>query len=73
MSKKYINFATDMDESQFKLSKLRIVSFFIICGGLYYLTSSFLMSLGIMILLIIANYLLAAWIGKKMGKEEEHL
>ena len=43
-----------MDENDFKLSWKQIISFFIICGGLYYITESILMAAGIMLLLIIA-------------------
>lgn len=62
-----------MDAEQFKLKKSRIAAFFIIGAGLYYLTSSFFMSLGIMILLIVGVHLLASWICKRRGIEDKGL
>ncbi len=61
-----------MDADYFKLKKSQIVMFVIICACLYYITESFFMTLGVMVLLILASYLISAWIGKKQGKEEEH-
>ena len=59
-----------MDENDFKLSWKQIISFFIICGGLYYITESILMAAGIMLLLIIGVYALSFRIMEKRRKKE---
>ena len=60
----------DMDENDFKLSWKQIISFLIICGGLYYLTDSILMAAGIMLLLIIGVYALSFRIMERRKKKE---
>ncbi len=60
-----------MDANDFKLRKSQIAAFMVIGAGLYYLTGSFLMSLGIMFLLILGVNLLATWIVSKREQEEE--
>lgn len=54
-----------MDIEQFKISKKQIAAFLVICAGLYFITSSFLMSLGVMVLLIIAVNILALVVYKR--------
>ena len=61
-----------MDADDFKIRKSQIVAFMVIGAGLYYLTGSFFMSLGIMLLLILGVNLLASWIvGRRTQKEDE--
>jgi len=60
-----------MDVNEFKLRPSQIIIFFLICAGLYYITESFFMALGIMVLLIIGNYVLADWIGNKWFSEKD--
>lgn len=61
-----------MDADDFKIRKSQIVAFMVIGAGLYYLTGSFFMSLGIMLLLILGVNLLASWIvGRRAQKEDE--
>ena len=54
-----------MDVDQFKISWKQIAAFLVICGGLYLITSSFLISLGIMVLLIIVVNALALMVHKR--------
>ena len=60
-----------MDENDFKLSWKQIISFLIICGGLYYITGSILMAAGIMLLLIIGVYALSFRIMERRKKKEK--
>lgn len=43
----------------------KVVVFFLVAGGLVFITGSFLMSLGIFILLFIVDGLIAQWQNKK--------
>lgn len=54
-----------MDVEQFKISKKQIAAFLVICAGLYLITSSFLISLGVMVLLIIAVNAMALVVYKR--------
>ena len=44
--------------------------FIIISAGLLYLTGSWFMSLGIMILLILLDFALASWIARRRGMDD---
>ncbi|MBR1462926.1 MAG: transporter [Prevotella sp.] len=60
-----------MDADDFKIRKSQIVAFMVIGAGLYYLTGSFFMSLGIMLLLILGVNLLASWIVDRRAQKED--
>ena len=62
-----------MDIKDFKIKKSQWVIFILIAAGLMFLTESLLMSLGIMLLLIVLDYVLAEYIGKKRGDEEDKM
>ena len=49
-----------MVDNDFRLRKSQIAAFMVIGAGLYYLTGSFFMSLGIMLLLILGVHSLAS-------------
>ncbi|MBR1401160.1 MAG: transporter [Prevotella sp.] len=61
----------NMDADDFKIRKSQIVAFMVIGAGLYYLTGSFFMSLGIMLLLILGVNLLASWIVDRRAQKED--
>jgi len=48
-----------------------LIVFIIICGGLLYITGSWMMALGIMILLILLDVGLAAYIVRKRKERED--
>ena len=59
-----------MFDNDFRLRKSQIAAFMVIGAGLYYLTGSFFMSLGIMLLLILGVHALALWIVKRREQKE---
>lgn len=63
-----------MDMDQFKISKVQIAAFLAIGAGLYLLTSSLLMSLGIMVVLIVAvntiAHFVCLWKDKRDSEED---
>ncbi|MCH3995465.1 MAG: transporter [Prevotella sp.] len=59
--------------NQKKVSKsylARIVLFLVICAGLMYLTDSFFMSLGILLVLFVLDELVRRWDVKRMQKRQ---
>lgn len=54
-----------MDIEEVAISKTQIVAFLVIGAGLYFLTSSFLISIGVMIVLIVVVNALAYFINKR--------
>lgn len=62
-----------MDINDFKIKKSQWVIFILIAAGLMFLTESWLMSLGIMLLLIVLDFVLAEYIGKKRGDEDDKM
>lgn len=68
-----ITFACDMDMEQLKISKVQIAAFLIIGAGLYFLTSSFFIALGVMVALIVVVNTAALYIiRRRKKKEDEH-
>lgn len=59
-----------MDVNDFKIKKSQWVIFIIISAGLLYLTESWLMSLGIVLLLMILDFVLAKYIARRRGVDE---
>lgn len=49
----------------------KAIIFAFVAAGLLYLTRSFLMSLGIILLLFVVDYLLADWERRRKAKEEQ--
>lgn len=62
-----------MDIKDFKIKKSQWLIFILISAGLMYITESWLMSLGIMLLLIVFDFVLAAYIGKKRGDKDDKM
>lgn len=60
-----------MDMEQLKISKVQIAAFLIIGAGLYFLTSSFFIALGIMVALIVIVNLAAHYIMRRKKRREE--
>lgn len=59
------------DNDQFKITKTEIAAFLIIGAGLYLLTHSFLLAIGVMIVLIVAVNVLAYVINRRREKKAE--
>ena len=59
-----------MDINDYKIKKSQWVMFIIISAGLLYLTGSWFMSLGIMILLILLDFALASWSARRRGMDD---
>lgn len=55
---------------KFRLDWKKALVFLIVSAGLCYLTQSFAMSLGILLLLIVADYLVADWADTRRRKRE---
>lgn len=62
-----------MDVNDFKIKKGQWLLYIIVSAGLLYISGSWLMSLGIMILLILIDRLLAEYERKKRGDDENVL
>lgn len=62
-----------MDVNDFKIKKRQWLIFIIISAGLLYITESWLMSLGIMLLLIVIDFVVADNISRKRGENEDKL
>lgn len=70
LSKTGVSFCHYADFAYFCIMKhqidwIKVVVFFLVAGGLVFITGSFLMSLGIFILLLIVDGLIAQWQNKK--------
>lgn len=59
-----------MDVNDFKIKKSQWVIFIIISAGLLYLTESLLMSLGILLLLMVLDFVLARYIAHRKGVDD---
>ena len=55
---------------KFRIDWKKALVFLLVSAGLYYLTRSFTMTLGILLLLIVADYLLADWDDTRKRKRE---
>ncbi len=62
-----------MDIKDFKIKKSQWAIFIIVSAGLLYVTESLLMALGIMLLLIVLDFVLAEYIGKKRGDKDDKM
>ena len=63
-----------IDLDQFKIKPYQVLLFIGISAGLLFITESWPMALGILLLLIIGNRMLAEYIYKKRGnKDDIHL
>lgn len=63
-----------IDLDQFKIKPYQVLLFIGISAGLLFITESWPMALGILLLLIIGNRMLAEYIYKKRGnKDDNHL
>lgn len=62
-----------MDIKDFKIKKSQWLIFIIISAGLIYITESWLMALGIMLLLIVLDFVLAEYFGKKKGDQDDKM
>lgn len=60
-----------MDVNDFKIKKGQWILYIVVSAGLLYITKSWLMSLGIMILLILVDRLLAEYERKRRGDDED--
>lgn len=54
-----------------KINWKYFVLFFVVCGGIYYLTRSFLMTLGIMLILFVIDGVLRDYDNKRRGKKNQ--
>jgi len=59
-----------MDINDFKIKPSQWIIFIIISAGLLYITESWLMSLGILLLLIVFDFCLAKYIARKRGLDD---
>lgn len=71
ISRNYITFVIDMDTEQLKISKAQIAAFLVIGAGLYFLTKSFFIALGVMVALIVIVNTAAHYITNRKKREEE--
>lgn len=62
-----------MDIKDFKIKKSQWLIFIVLSAGLIYITESWLMSLGIILLLMVLDFVLAEFIGKKRGKKDDKM
>lgn len=62
-----------MNVNDFKIKKWQWALYIVVSAGLLYITGSWLMSLGIMLLLILVDRLLAEYERKKRGDEEDDI
>ncbi len=60
-----------MDVNDFKIKKWQWILYIVVSAGLLYITESWLMSLGILLLLILVDRLLAEFERKKRGDNNE--
>mgnify|MGYP006903494155 CR=1 FL=1 len=60
-----------MDVNDFKIKKSQWVLYILISAALLYITESWLMSLGIFLLIILADYLVADYVMRKRGNEDD--
>lgn len=57
-----------MDVNDFKIKKSQWILYIVVSAGLLYITKSWLMSLGIMILIILVDRMLAVYERRKRGE-----
>lgn len=62
-----------MDVDRFKIKWWQWALYIVVSAGLLYITGSWLMSLGIILLLILVDRLLAEYERKKRGGDEDDL
>lgn len=62
-----------MNVNDFKIKKWQWALYIVVSAGLLYITGSWLMSLGIMLLLILVDRLLAECERKKRGDDEDDI
>lgn len=62
-----------MNVNDFKIKKWQWALYIVVSAGLLYITGSWLMSLGIMLLLILVDRLLAEYDRKKRGDDEDDI
>ncbi len=62
-----------MNVNDFKIKKWQWALYIVVSAGLLYITGSWLMSLGIMLLLILVDRLLAEYERKKRGDDEDDI
>lgn len=62
-----------MNVNDFKIKKWQWALYSVVSAGLLYITGSWLMSLGIMLLLILVDRLLAEYERKKRGDDEDDI
>jgi len=62
-----------MDANDFKIKPSQWIMFIIISAGLLFITESVLMSLGILLLLIVLDFVLARYIARRRGIDDDTL
>ena len=62
-----------MDANKYKIKKGQWILYIVVSAGLLYITGSWLMSLGIMLLLILLDRALAEYERKKRGGDEDDI
>ena len=62
-----------MDINDFKIKKSQWLLYIIASAGLLFIFESWLMALGVMLLLLMLDFVLAEYIGKKRGREDDKL
>lgn len=62
-----------MNVNDFKIKKWQWALYIVVSAGLLYITGSWLMSLGIMLLLILVDRLLAEYERKRRGDDEDDI
>ena len=62
-----------MDANKYKIKKGQWVLYIVVSAGLLYITGSWLMSLGIMLLLILIDRVLAESERKKRGDDDDDI
>ena len=60
-----------MDVNDFKIKRWQWVLYIVVSAGLLYITKSWPMSLGVMLLLILIDRLLAVYEKKRRGENDE--
>lgn len=59
-----------MDANDFKIKPSQWIMFIIISAGLLFITESWLMSLGILLLLLVLDFTLARYIARRKGLDD---